>query len=118
MSYLCTSFGVRTCCKADMYINRRVGCLAFIAQDIKRESGGSPEQSRCCKFTRQCTRVTLWQKVTVGGQLRWEGATEQTSQKTCQQRMSIRLSRKKHKTMSNAKCIMHNAQLSLPLMRV
>ena len=29
-----------------------------------------------------------------------------------------RLSRKKHKTMSNAKCIMHNAQLSLPLMRV
>lgn len=98
MSYLCTSFGVRTCCKADMYVNRRVGCLAFIAQDIKRESGASPEQSRCCKFTRQCTRVTLWQKVTVGGQLQWEDATEKTSQKTCQQRMSIRLSRKKHKT--------------------
>lgn len=62
MSYLCMSFGVRTCCKADMYVNRRVGCLAFIAQDIKRESGASPEQSRCCKFTRQCTKVTLWQK--------------------------------------------------------
>ena len=31
-------------------INKRVGCLAFIAQDIKRESGASPEQSRCCKF--------------------------------------------------------------------
>ena len=59
MSYLCTSFGVRTCCKADMYINRRVGCLAVITQDIKRESGASPEQSRCCKFeamrNAQCT---------------------------------------------------------------
>lgn len=45
---------------------------------MKRESGESPEQSRCCEFHRGC--ITLYATILKD---EWEGGTSETSQKTC-----------------------------------
>ena len=44
---------------------------------MKRESGESPEQSRCCEFRKRCinTYATVLEE--------WEGDTSGISQKTC-----------------------------------
>lgn len=34
----------------DYFCSALVQILIHIWEDVKRESGGSPEQSRCCKF--------------------------------------------------------------------
>jgi hypothetical protein len=59
---------------------------------VKRESGGNPEQTRCCKL-----RQDLWirLKTTVSTNEMGRVFKEGVSQKTCQNKLVTKLSRNK-----------------------
>lgn len=67
----------------DLLLPKRLVSPVRSGKRIKRESGGNPEQSRCCEASKSSGKgsLPLMQKT------HWEGSGREVSQKTCQHYM-------------------------------